>query len=115
MLSLSVYILNRRSLKVPFSENIKKTHPDVITGSVGMILQPKQANEIIEAKRADIVLLAREFIRNPNFVLTAASELAMAVKPANQYERAWTRVPRPRDSDNAAQELNKKQSKSDSA
>ena len=74
-----------------------------------------QANEIIEAKRADIVLLAREFIRNPNFVLTAASELGIAVKPANQYERAWTRVLRPRGSDDAAQELNKKQSKSDSA
>ncbi|VDB91869.1 unnamed protein product [Peniophora sp. CBMAI 1063] len=101
--------------QVPFSEDIKKAHPEVVTGTVGMILQPKQANEIIEKNRADVVLLARELLRNPNFVLTAASELGVAVKPANQYERAWTRVLRPKDSDQAAQELLAKQSKGDSA
>ena len=83
-------------------------HPDVVTGSVGMILNPTQANEIIEQKRADVVLLAREFLRNPNFVMTAASELGVAVKPANQYERAWMRVLRPRDDPRAAQEQEKK-------
>lgn len=90
--------------QVPFSENIKKAHPDVVTGTVGMILQPKQANEIIEQNRADVVLLAREFMRNPNFVLTAASELGIAVKPANQYERGWMRVLRPRDGTEVANE-----------
>ncbi|KZV73691.1 FMN-linked oxidoreductase [Peniophora sp. CONT] len=101
--------------QVPFSEAIKKAHPDLVTGTVGMILEPKQANEVIEQGRADVVLLAREFLRNPNFVLTAAMELGVAVKPANQYERAWTRVLRPRDNDKAADEQSRKQSKIDSA
>jgi 2,4-dienoyl-CoA reductase-like NADH-dependent reductase (Old Yellow Enzyme family) len=61
-------------------------------GAVGVISTPKQANEVLVAGKADIVSLAREFLRSPHFVLLAAEELGVAVRPAVQYERAWGTV-----------------------
>jgi len=78
--------------QVPFAEAVKRAHPDVAVGAVGMITTPQQANDIVAEGKADIVLLAREFLRDPHFVLRAASELGVAVKPAAQYERAWQSV-----------------------
>jgi len=78
--------------QVPFADVVKKAHPDVLVGAVGLITKPKQANEVLVEGKADIVLLAREFLRNPHFVLLAAEELGVAVRPAVQYERAWQTV-----------------------
>jgi 2,4-dienoyl-CoA reductase-like NADH-dependent reductase (Old Yellow Enzyme family) len=78
--------------QVPFAEAVKKAHPDVLVGAVGVISTPKQANEVLVAGKADIVSLAREFLRSPHFVLLAAEELGVAVRPAVQYERAWGTV-----------------------
>ena len=47
---------------------------------------------ILAEGKADIVSLAREFLRDPHFVMHAADELGVAVKPAVQYERAWQKV-----------------------
>ena len=77
--------------QVPFAEAIKKAHPDIV-GTVGMITTPQQANDLLVEGKADLVLLAREFLRDPHFVLRAANELGVAVKPAVQYERAWPGV-----------------------
>ena len=71
---------------------VKKAHPDICVGTVGMITTPKQANDILVEGKADIVSLAREFLRDPHFVLRAADELGVAVRPAVQYERAWQSV-----------------------
>jgi 2,4-dienoyl-CoA reductase-like NADH-dependent reductase (Old Yellow Enzyme family) len=57
-----------------------------------MITTPQQANGVLAEGKADVVLLAREFVRDPHFVLRAADELGVAVKPAVQYECAWQRV-----------------------
>ena len=57
-----------------------------------MITAPQQANDLVAEGKADLVLLAREFLRDPHFVLRAADELGVAVKPAVQYERAWQGV-----------------------
>ena len=61
-------------------------------GAVGMITTAEQANDVVAKGKADVVLLGREFLRDPHFVLRAASELGVAVKPAVQYERAWQSV-----------------------
>lgn len=61
-------------------------------GAVGMITSPQQANDVLAEGKADIVSLARQFLRDPHFVLRAASELGVAVRPAVQYERAWPGV-----------------------
>jgi 2,4-dienoyl-CoA reductase-like NADH-dependent reductase (Old Yellow Enzyme family) len=61
-------------------------------GAVGLITTAKQANDVLVEGKADIVSLAREFLRDPHFVLRAADELGVALRPAVQYERAWQRV-----------------------
>jgi 2,4-dienoyl-CoA reductase-like NADH-dependent reductase (Old Yellow Enzyme family) len=73
--------------QVPFAEKIRK-EADILTGAVGLITEPEQAQEIIESGQADIVLLAREMLRDPYFPLTAAHELEAVIKWPSQYERA---------------------------
>ncbi|KAJ2029374.1 hypothetical protein IWW57_001745 [Coemansia sp. S610] len=73
--------------QVPFATAVKKQVPGILTGTVGVITKPSQVNEITEEGKADVVFVAREFLRNPSFVLSAAHELGVYVKWANQYER----------------------------
>ncbi len=73
--------------QVPFAEIIK-AKVGIKTGAVGMITEATQADEIIVANKADLVLIARESLRNPFFSLKAAYELGHDVKWPIQYERA---------------------------
>ncbi|KAI0697546.1 FMN-linked oxidoreductase [Cytidiella melzeri] len=82
--------------QVPFAAALKEAHPDIPIGSVGLITEPKQAESYLQEGKADVVFLARELLRNPHFALTAAAELGVAIKPANQYERAWMNVLTPK-------------------
>lgn len=61
-------------------------------GAVGLITTPKEANDVLVEGKADIVSLGREFLRNPHFVMHAAEQLGVAVKPAVQYEWGWRTV-----------------------
>ncbi len=74
--------------QVPFAAKIKK-EAGMLTGAVGMITEAGQANEIIRGGEADIVLLAREFLREPYWPLKAAKELGVKVQTAEQYGRAF--------------------------
>ncbi|KAI0654250.1 FMN-linked oxidoreductase [Cubamyces menziesii] len=75
--------------QVPFAEALKKTYPDLPIGAVGMITEPEQAESYLREGKADIVSLAREFIRQPHWAILAADKLGVAVKAANQYERGF--------------------------
>ena len=70
-----------------FAESIKKA-ANILTGAVGLITNPQEANSIIEENKADLVFLAREFLRDPYFPLRAASELGQDGTWPLQYERA---------------------------
>ena len=73
--------------QVSFSESIKKT-TGILTGAVGLITTSKEANSIIEENKADLIFMAREFLRDPYFPRRAATELGVdAIWPV-QYERA---------------------------
>jgi 2,4-dienoyl-CoA reductase-like NADH-dependent reductase (Old Yellow Enzyme family) len=72
--------------QVPFSEEIK-AKVGIMTGAVGLITSAKQANEIIRSGKADLVFLAREFLRNPYFPQNAAQELGFEFELPNQYLR----------------------------
>lgn len=76
--------------QVPFAEKIRR-EANVATAAVGMITEPKQADEIIRSGKADLVYLAREFLRDPYWAAHAAKVLGHAdkVKPPVQYLRAW--------------------------
>lgn len=73
--------------QVPFAERIKK-EAGVLTGAVGLITKAVQAEQIIANAQADIVLLARELLRDPYFPLHAAHELGADITWHPQYERA---------------------------
>lgn len=73
--------------QVEFAEAIKK-QTGILTGAVGMITEAQQANAIIESGQADLVLLARELLRDPHFPLRAAHELGQEIHWPLQYERA---------------------------
>lgn len=74
--------------QVPFARRIKQ-EAGIRTGAVGMITEAQQANEIIRRKDADVVLLAREMLRDPYFPLRAARLLEGKADPPVQYARAW--------------------------
>jgi 2,4-dienoyl-CoA reductase-like NADH-dependent reductase (Old Yellow Enzyme family) len=72
--------------QVPFAQKIKK-EADVLTGAVGLITTSKEAESILQQGQADMIFMAREFIRDPYFALRAAHELGANVKWPIQYER----------------------------
>ncbi|WP_342511492.1 NADPH dehydrogenase NamA [Sporosarcina sp. FSL K6-1522] len=74
--------------QVPFSETIK-AGADIATGAVGLITTGIQAEEILKNGRADMVLLARELLRDPYWAYTAAKELRVEIPAPQQYARGW--------------------------
>jgi 2,4-dienoyl-CoA reductase-like NADH-dependent reductase (Old Yellow Enzyme family) len=73
--------------QVPFAEKIKK-ETGILTGAVGLITSPVQAESIIKNGQADIVLLGREMLRNPYWPLKAAKDSNVDVEWPVQYARA---------------------------
>jgi 2,4-dienoyl-CoA reductase-like NADH-dependent reductase (Old Yellow Enzyme family) len=73
--------------QVAFAERIRR-EAEVSTGAVGMITAPAQADQIIRTGQADVVLLAREMLRDPYWPLHAAETLHQTGAWPVQYERA---------------------------
>jgi 2,4-dienoyl-CoA reductase-like NADH-dependent reductase (Old Yellow Enzyme family) len=73
--------------QVPFAERIRR-EAAIATGAVGMITDAKQADAVIRSGQADVVLLAREMLRDPYWPLRAARELGHDVTWPAQYLRA---------------------------
>lgn len=73
--------------QVPFAEQIKK-EAGILTGAVGMITTASEAEQILKDKQADIIFLARQFLRDPYFPFHAAKELGVHIQWPVQYERA---------------------------
>jgi 2,4-dienoyl-CoA reductase-like NADH-dependent reductase (Old Yellow Enzyme family) len=74
--------------QVPFAERIRR-EADVATGAVGLITEPGQAAAIVAEGRADVVLMAREFLRSPHWPLHAARELGVEPPVPPPYERGF--------------------------
>lgn len=76
--------------QVPFAERIRRD-AGIATAAVGFITQPEEADSIIREEKADVVLLAREFLRDAYWPAHAARILGARDKiPAPvQYARAW--------------------------
>jgi 2,4-dienoyl-CoA reductase-like NADH-dependent reductase (Old Yellow Enzyme family) len=73
--------------QAPMAEKIRK-EVDILTGAVGMITAPVQAEQIISTGQADVVLLARELLRDPYWPMHAAQALKASHPWPVQYERA---------------------------
>lgn len=74
--------------QVKFAETIKEGAA-IATGAVGLITTGIQAEEILKNKRADMIFLARELLRDPYWAYTAAKELNVEISAPKQYERGW--------------------------
>jgi 2,4-dienoyl-CoA reductase-like NADH-dependent reductase (Old Yellow Enzyme family) len=72
---------------VPFAERVKK-ETEIAVQTVGMILEPKQAEGIITSGQVDMVCMARAFLDNPRWVWHAAEALGGDAYYPRQYERA---------------------------
>jgi 2,4-dienoyl-CoA reductase-like NADH-dependent reductase (Old Yellow Enzyme family) len=66
--------------QVPFARRIRD-EAAIMTGAVGLITEPRLADEIITEGCADLVFLARELLREPYWALKAQHDL--------QEEPAW--------------------------
>jgi 2,4-dienoyl-CoA reductase-like NADH-dependent reductase (Old Yellow Enzyme family) len=74
--------------QVPFAEYVR-TKADVATSAVGLITNPHQAEQIVATGQADVVMLARELLRDPHWPLRAAHELGVDLDYwPGQYLRA---------------------------
>jgi 2,4-dienoyl-CoA reductase-like NADH-dependent reductase (Old Yellow Enzyme family) len=74
--------------QVPLAEAVRRK-ADVPTGAVGLITEAKQAEQVLNDGAADLVLLAREMLRDPYWPLRAAQQLGVEVKAPRQYARAF--------------------------
>jgi 2,4-dienoyl-CoA reductase-like NADH-dependent reductase (Old Yellow Enzyme family) len=77
--------------QVPFAEYVR-SHAEVATSAVGLITDPHQAEAIVASGQADVVMLARELLRDPHWPLRAAHELGVDLDYwPGQYLRArWS-------------------------
>jgi 2,4-dienoyl-CoA reductase-like NADH-dependent reductase (Old Yellow Enzyme family) len=74
--------------QVPFAARIRR-EAGVATAAVGLITEAKQAEDILERGDADLIVMAREFLRDPYFPRRAARDLGAKIEPPVQYQRAW--------------------------
>ena len=73
--------------QLPFASRIKQ-ETGMLTSTVGLITDAAQAEKILANGDADVVMMARELLRNPYFPLRAALELGGDMPWPVQYERA---------------------------
>jgi 2,4-dienoyl-CoA reductase-like NADH-dependent reductase (Old Yellow Enzyme family) len=73
--------------QVPFAEKVKKA-TGIKVQAVGMIAEPRQAQEILASGRADMVVMARAFLDNPRWPWHAAEQLGVELAYPPQYARS---------------------------
>jgi 2,4-dienoyl-CoA reductase-like NADH-dependent reductase (Old Yellow Enzyme family) len=74
--------------QVPFAARIRR-ETGVMTGAVGLITEPEQAEAIVKSGQADVVLLARQMLRDPYWPIHAARALGETPPVPIQYLRAF--------------------------
>ena len=74
--------------QVPFAARIRR-EAQIAVGAVGLITEAAQAAAIVEQGEADLVLIARESLRDPYFPRRVAQELGESLAAPLQYQRAW--------------------------
>ncbi len=73
--------------QVLFAERIKN-ETSILTSAVGLITQAQQAEDILQKGKVDLILIARESLRNPYFPINAARILGDDIEWPPQYLRA---------------------------
>jgi 2,4-dienoyl-CoA reductase-like NADH-dependent reductase (Old Yellow Enzyme family) len=74
--------------QVPFAARIRR-EAGIAAATVGLITDARQAEDILQRGDADLIEMAREFLRDPYFPRRAAKELDANIRIPEQYARAW--------------------------
>jgi 2,4-dienoyl-CoA reductase-like NADH-dependent reductase (Old Yellow Enzyme family) len=74
--------------QLPMASQIKKV-VRIPVATVGMISDARHADDIIKQGDADLVVIAREHLRNPYFATNAAIELGETIELPWQYKRGY--------------------------
>ncbi|MGP4072405.1 NADPH dehydrogenase NamA [Piscibacillus sp. B03] len=74
--------------QVKLAETIKH-EAEILTGAVGLITTGIHAEEILQNNRADLIFVARAFLRNPYWPKQVADELGVQLEGPKQYNRGW--------------------------
>ena len=82
-----VQIPARPGYQVSFADQIRQ-RTGIMTGAVGMITSATQADNILGEDKADIVMLAREFLRQPYWPLMVGQQVGFPASWPIQYLRA---------------------------
>jgi len=77
--------------QVGFARRIR-AEAAIATGAVGLITEPKQAEEIVADGGADVVLLARAMLRDPHWALAAAHQLGVRPGEGVDWPRQYLRA-----------------------
>ena len=77
--------------QVPFARRLR-AEAGIPTGAVGLITEPKQAEEIVADGSADVVLLARALLRDPHWALRAAHDLGVEVGQGIDWPKQYLRA-----------------------
>jgi 2,4-dienoyl-CoA reductase-like NADH-dependent reductase (Old Yellow Enzyme family) len=86
-LAVDQKIIAGPGFQVPFAERIRRD-ADILTGTVGLIETKEQVIDILAKNQADLVFMAREFLRDPYWPLRTARELKHKISWPAQYLRA---------------------------
>ncbi len=70
---------------IPYASQVRRD-ADVATFVTGMIVDPRQANDLVAQGHADMISIARGFLDNPRWVWHAAQALGAKVQYPMQYE-----------------------------
>lgn len=73
--------------QTPFAAKVKR-ETGALTSTAGLITNGIQAESILVNEEADLIMIAREFLRDPHFPLRAARDLKVNIDWPVQYERA---------------------------
>ena len=73
--------------QVPFAKKIKE-ETGILTAAVGLITSAQESEQILKNQQADLIVMARQLLRDPYFPLHAAKELGADIAWPVQYERA---------------------------
>jgi NADPH2 dehydrogenase len=74
--------------QVKYADTIRH-QAEIATGAVGQITTGIQAEEILQNERADLIFIARAFLRNPYWPKQVADELGVTIEGPIQYKRGW--------------------------
>jgi len=89
METTKAYARKHGYVKTPFGRKIHLRFINDKAQGMRAFAERAAINAPLQGGAADIIIMAREFLRDPYFARRAAKELGVEITPPIQYQRAW--------------------------